>query len=281
MGEAYPIGAAETTIECQDAEHRLRWVDGVFSTPDHDDPDGERAMIALGGPACPCLTTLDRWLRHADDLDVLLLASRGPSDVLENDADRPRRGSRGGARRTGGPATGGWYAYGPLSWVRTPPGSPSWLPDEPADEVSALLALGDGLAHRLVATVVATWTARIEAVDPRVEPVRPDLTAALYGRALAAFQGWLGPEVQAEVVMVAPGIAAGIEATGDLAGDAGPGMMTARLPFRWLHDVWVPELATMLGRFTLAADTAPDGTRTLIVVGADTGGPRTVVLDGR
>jgi hypothetical protein len=145
---------AEAVVDCNEEAHRLVWSAGSLRAIEHPDLGGERALAGIGGTRYPCVDLLDAWERHADDLIVLLLAGRGPADVLAAE-DEQRRQMRG---RPG-------------------------VPEDPLGEVMDLLRLGVALADRLVATVSASVAA-----DTR----RPRLHAALYGRVLAAMRTWLG-----------------------------------------------------------------------------------------
>ena len=104
---------AQATIDCGEQTHRLRWQQGDLQAVDHEDIEAERTLAALGDQRCACADVLDAWARHASDLRVLVLASRGPTDPLAIQADqaaspsapiaRPRRPgrSRPGRRASG------------------------------------------------------------------------------------------------------------------------------------------------------------------------------------
>jgi hypothetical protein len=234
------LAPAQATLECGGATHRLRWADGELYALDHDDIEGERALAALGHERCACVDTLDAWQRHADDLRVLVLGSRGSSDRLARD------------RHAAGYAIVA-YGPGPLS---PSPGS------EPEHALPALLALGGGIPERLAATVAASRLGGF----PETE--RPWLHAALAGRAMLALRSWLGePAAGIDVAMAdAPRLVRDGE------------RIEAALPFSWLVDVWAKGLAVIWGRFCLAALTE-DGRRfTLTTVAPDLGAPEPVVL---
>jgi hypothetical protein len=116
------IPDAATRVDCGGETHTLRWRAGELHALDHEDVEGERALAGLGGERCACVDVLDAWARHADDLRVLVLASRGPADELDPPDDR----------------------------------------DEAEDALLRLLTLGGGLADRLVAAVAAAWVDRSE-----------------------------------------------------------------------------------------------------------------------
>jgi hypothetical protein len=278
--------------------HRIRWADGELTPLDHADPDGERTLAALGGQPMPCIEILDAWQRHRADLDVLLLAGRGPSDHVTTHAvangpggvatsfatahvapappssspavGRPKfaRGVPMAAQPAPtGPRPGlmpGWY-YGGLSHARGGVASyashVAFLPDGGDALGQLLLALPGALPDRLVATVVASWAARIAADDLAVAAARPALHAALYGRALAAARWWLGGGVEVEVEQAAsPAVTRRAD-----------GVVVLALPFSWLRDVWARGLATLAGEFCLTACPDPSGGWTLTTVAADLG----------
>ncbi len=112
-----------------------------------------------------------------------------------------------------------------------------------------LLRLGGGLPARLVASVISTWTIALsDGTAPAA--VQPALTAALTGRAQLAVAQWLNePAAEIEIGVLPPGQSATHTTTA--------GSHRLQLPFSWLTDVWVPGLATVLGRFTL--DATPRG----------------------
>lgn len=295
----WALEPVELPVECGGQTHRLRWAEGELRSLDHADAEGERTLAALGGEPSRCVQLLDAWARHADDPDVLLLASRGPSDPLAGPDDpsgpggagmsfmppgayrstiRTTAAARPGARVTRPRASGsgrGWFAYAPLNGP-SPGAVPGLAPVEPEQEVEALLGLGSGLPERLVAGVIAAWAERLAAGDDRSRAAGPALQAALYGRALAALRSWLGePGLDVDLSMVPP------DALRSLCrDDAG---LHLSLPFAWLGEVWVPGLATVLGRFCLAAEQTddPGGAWRLTVIGPDLGPPRgfTLVAD--
>jgi hypothetical protein len=74
--------SAEAPQRCGDAEHRLRWADGKLQAVDHPDAEGELVLAALGSDTSPCLDTVMAWGRHSDDLAVLAVGPRSPSDPV-------------------------------------------------------------------------------------------------------------------------------------------------------------------------------------------------------
>jgi len=57
-------------VECRGAQHRIRVVDGVLRPLDHDSDEirREELLVALGGPALPCLRAIDEAHRHPECL---------------------------------------------------------------------------------------------------------------------------------------------------------------------------------------------------------------------
>lgn len=276
------IAPAQASVECGGAEHRIRWAAGAVTALDHDDPEGERALAALGGQRCTCVDLLDAWERHAEDPRVLVLASRGPRDQLAQQLDptqgRMIPGRRGpimprqalSARATSVRSAGIMVAGaggGPFQ----PLGRSSAAARTEA-ELQALLGLGGGLADRLSATVAAAWRERLEQRRRPVAGVRRQLHAALYGRVLAATRTWLGDlgAPALELTMVAE--------RGRRSLRWSDGVVQAALPFGWLLDVWARDLATIGGRFTLSASSDDGRTWTLTTVAPDFGGPSRIVL---
>lgn len=140
----------------------------------------------------------------------------------------------------------GWVSYGSM-------------PDEEGADVQllGLLALPGALPDRLVATVAA----------PRSGGTAK-LHAALHGRVAAALGVWLG-EPGAELSLT---VGDAVALTRDGA------VIHAQLPFSWIVSVWARGLATVAGRFCLAAETADGRTYELLTVKPDFGAPERVRL---
>jgi hypothetical protein len=268
------LSAAQMSLPCGDGEHRLRWEEGRLTAVDHPDVDRERALVALGGERVACLDLLEAWNAHTEDLDLLVLAARGPSDrLLEPELDDGVRYSGSYNRRPaftalsspggrGGPGRrGGWTMYQPLNAGGS----------HGHDLTLARLAnLSDGLTTRLVATVIATWTDRIRDRDDRVAAARPALHAALYGRVLATAYALGVQSLELDVVM--------IEAQARRSVSTQDGRIRCELPFNWLGDVWVRGLATALGHLCLNVETAQSDSWQLLVADRDLRGTRTMSI---
>lgn len=224
------LAAAEAKIGCGGREHTLRWAVGKLTARDHSDLDSERILVALGG-RCPCVDVLEAWAAHADDLRVLVLASRGPADPVRVRAEPQAGRGRSAMMRSvhaGGPA------------------------DEPEDEVAGLLGLGGPMQDRLTATVAAAWRQRLRDgdADAGLTAAGPALHAALYGRVTAALRAWTGrPDLPVGLTMIDEGQPPSLAGRG--------GEIAAALPFGWIIDVWARGLCTVWGRFILSADPPP------------------------
>jgi len=112
-------------------------------------------------------------------------------------------------------------------------------------DLTSFLDLDGGLADRLAVTVAATWADRVAADDPRVDPARATLTAALHGRATCTVRAWLGnPDVAVVVDMIDPGTPPTISRFDD--------EIRVGLPFDWIVHVWGRGIAVILDRLVLA-----------------------------
>src|SRR4051794_33752091 len=163
------LPATVVEVGCGGDIHRLRWWSGELTSLDHEDPEGERTLAALGGTRNGCVTALDAWQRQRTSLRVLTLASHGPADRLRVESeDGPSSRSRRGrvpSRRGGMPSAyrstttmaSGWAASG-AGHARG--GTASAADDD--DDVETLFALGPALADRLAATVATHWAERVE-----------------------------------------------------------------------------------------------------------------------
>lgn len=282
------LAPVTSRVTCGEQNHELHWSDGVLAAPGHPDGDRERALAALGADPSPCLQIVDAWNRHADDLDVLVIASRGAADPLEETPQRwgawasgagpgPFIGFRYGAHRHGvaayastlsaRPAAIGWAAYSQLS-------THGHLVDEDEEvgEVPALLSLGAGLPQRLAATVIGTWSDRLEAGDERIAAATPVLDAAVYGRLRVALLPWLGGPAKIDFALQPTDAAPVLRRDGDT--------VVAALPFTWLRDVWVNGLAVILDRFCIRAERTVAGSWALTTLSRDLTDPQRLTISG-
>lgn len=258
-------------VSCAGHEHELRWASGELRAPDHPDLEGEQILSALAGQRPACLGVLDAWAVHAEDLHVLVLASRGPTDPVAVRLDEL------------GPSSG-WTGYGgrgtPAMRRRRAAvtavmrgGGPAARDQE--NTLVTLLSLGGPLQARLTATVAAAWRERLRdgaaAADAAAaDEARPALHAALYGRVVATLRAWTGrPDLRVALTMIPEGARPALARDGD--------GLAAELPFGWITEVWARGLGTCWDRFCLAA--APDGDGwTLSAVTPDLGPPTPITL---
>jgi hypothetical protein len=270
----------EARVDCSGSSHHLRWEAGDLVLLDHDDPEGERTLTALGGEVCPCIELLDIWARHADDLRVLTLTSRGPGD-------QPRAVvGQGGPqmataalRRTGpvlqttrGAALTGYLSTGVGRRSFGPAGAMLAFP--PFRDVARIVALNPGLTDRLALTVSATWAERLAADTSATEKARPALVAALYGRVACALQQWIGePPESIEVEMIGEDQPASAIRT-----ERG---VRVEVPFSWLIKVWGRGLAITMDRFVLVATKPTPDRLELVGLDATLSTPATVTVQVR
>lgn len=261
----FGLAPAQTTVHCAGRDHEIRWDAGQLSALDHEDPEGERALAALAGQRRPCIDLLDAWERHQDDARVLVLATRGPADQLAaSDARNAHLGlAQPQVLQQAAIYSAGWTGYAPTGRISKAA--------QAENELIALLTLGGGLHDRLFGTVAAAWRERLRQPDRAPARVRPQLQAALHGRVFATMQHWLGgPAPQTQLRMIGEA-----EKPTLLAED---GVLRAQLPFAWLVDVWAKGIATIWGRFCLAATRKDAQTWRLLTVGPDLGPPLPITL---
>jgi hypothetical protein len=262
----------EATINCSGETHRLRWEAGGLTALDHADVEGERALAALGGTPCACVDALDGWAHHEDDLRVLIMTTRGPTDQLRS-AERaasgsgavvfPRSGtpigtmirqSSSGYRATAGVSMRGFAGARSASasasivargagYLARRPGAPTPAVAQP--DLASFLDLDGGLSDRLAVTVAATWAERVVADDPRVDAARATLIAALYGRVTCTVRAWLAnPNLAVVLDMINPSTPPTISRSDD--------GIHIGLPFDWMVHAWGRGVAVILDRLVLA-----------------------------
>jgi len=285
-GPLSQLPAAVARLACSGELHTIRWEGGDLEALNHADPEGERALAALGGQSCACLDVLGAWTRRRGDAAVLSALSRGPQDPVHTEGLRagrfaaypattlprnvvsPRRG--GGMWRSGA-------AYGSsvsMTGLAVPPGTlgrhTSTAPT-PDDDVVLLAGLGHEMTLRIGATVTAALLEGLK--SPEGPSLRPALEASLFGRASAALRTWLGsPELELDLEVAEP------EAEPGLSWD-GRGPVHLVLPLEWVMSVWGADLTVVAGRFCLGV-AQWDGTRTkLTSVGSDLGSPRPLTIE--
>jgi hypothetical protein len=285
------IPPAVARVSCGGHQHELRWEAGELLAPAHPDLEGEQILGALAGQRGGCLEILDAWAGHADDLRVLVLASRGPSDPVAVRPGAP--GPAGWAGTTGRAAVARMQRRRRAVAAVLGGGGPASRP--PEDALLTLLSLGGPMQARLTATVAAAWRERLRdgpgppgggpagagparsapadtapGEVPAADAARPALHAALYGRVVATLRAWTGqPELRVTLTMIGEAGAPALTRDGD--------GIAAQLPFGWINDVWARGLGTCWDRFCLAAAPAGDGWK-LSAVGPGLGPPSPVTI---
>jgi hypothetical protein len=263
------VAPAVARLSCEGREHQLRLAQGELRARDHPDLEGEQILSALAGQRDACLGALDAWARHADDLRVLVMASRGPADPV---AVQPEDGPPGQAL---GPGAGRMARR--RAAVTAIMGGQASRNRDPGDGLGALLGLGGPMQARLTATVAAAWRERLRdgtasADAAAAQAARPALHAALYGRVVATLRAWTGrPDLPVTLTMIPEAAPAALARDGD--------GVAAELPFGWISDVWARGLGTCWDQFCLAAEPAGDGW-TLSAVAPDLGPPSHVTISG-
>jgi len=252
---------AEAQIRCGTSEHRLRWAEGTLLAADHPDAEGELVLAALGGDQAECVTMAEAWGAHQDDLDVLALGPRSPTDVVTM-AREFLAELRSGPQRPG-PVGSGPMLRGPLPRAvasrrravsaivgRFAPGAGYEESQRAQARRAGLLsvfALGPDFQQRLSGAVAAAWSPGGSRAHD-AGGAQPALVAALTGRLAPAVSSWLG--VDADQVSASlhehPGWGT-IHLNG-----TGPGSrLHASLPCGWLARVWAPGLAVLGGHLVV------------------------------
>ena len=222
----------ETTIQCGEREHVVRWSDGSLTSPAHEDFESEMVLSALSGLPAECIEVAQMWARHADDLDVLMLGPRSAADRVASDW------KIFGWHKPPGPASAARGSYLDRKWASRM-------------ELLSLFVLGPAFQMRLAGAVAASLSDRARAGDHAAS--RPRLAAALTGRLAAAAEEWLGmdPNLVTATVLEGPGWGS-LEMTG-----AGDGRnLRASLPLTWLAQVWACGLAVADGHLVVAVGAA-------------------------
>jgi hypothetical protein len=264
------VPPAVTQVSCDGREHQLRWADGELRAPGHPDLESEKILRALAGEDYACLDVLEAWEVHADDLRVLVLASRGLADpVRMRPSDThaapfiPGRGAAAMQRRRAA--------------VTAVMGGRAGASREREDTLATLLSLGGPMQTRLTATVAAAWRERLRdgaapAGGAALEAARPALHAALYGRVVVTLRAWTGrPDLRVALTMIGESERPALAPDGD--------GIAVKLPFGWISDVWARGLGTCWDRFVLAAAPAGDGWA-LSAVAPDLGPPTLITITG-
>ena len=286
LGELQPVVAP---VDCSGQRHRMRWAAGDLTALDHDDPDGERALIALGGPRCACLDVLEAWSRQRGSTRLLSALSRGTRDLVrpaELGMGPGFQAQRAAMLRAGARRGSAQVAHGVSNWISTssgihgtatlgsvrgPVGLQMGPQESAASDLGVLANLGYPMTLRLVATVTATLLGQPgTATDSSVLPA---LTASLFGRSLIALRDWLGvPDLDIELTIA------------DAADEPTVGLGTSAplrvvLPLDWVVSVWARDLTVVAGRFCLGVIESTETRTTLLGVGSDFETPRRLMIE--
>jgi hypothetical protein len=290
-------------VPCGDGTHRLRWDQGTLAALDHPDAEAELVFGALGGDRPACVSLIESWGRHGDDLQVLAAGPRSAADELVITAAddtywlgvpgrgwvayapltahrfRPlrARGPRLGAaglRTATGTAGGGRIGSRPAMLRQARRGRLRGGADRAAErreELFSLFGLGREFQLRLCATVAAAWADGGSRAGDR-DTARPALVAALAGRLAPAAQAWLGIDPARVDATLHDGAG-----WGRLAPSAD--RLAAALPAGWLASVWAAGLAVTAGHLVVAVTEAAWPAAT--VLGVPAPGAEPVILKVR
>jgi hypothetical protein len=273
-------------VTCSGETHAIRWDGGDLVALNHDDPEGERTLAALGGQSCTCLDVLSAWSRQRGDGALLSALSRGPQDLVRTEGFEANRfvsypantvpRNVLAARRGGGMwRAGGSVRAIALSTVVAAPGGPMGPPATDSSardhDIVLLAGLGHELTLRMVATATAALLDRLE--SSQGTPARPALVASTFGRASSALRTWLGaPELAVELEVTAS------DREPSLSWEAG-GPVHLALPLGWVLTVWSRDLTVVAGRFCLGVTESSGSRTTLMSVGSDLGPPRPLTVE--
>lgn len=241
---------AESRISCGTGKHLIRWADGQLTAADHADAEGELVLAALGGDKSECVTLVEAWGAHTEDLDVLALGPRSPLDQLAVTWDLVRS-LRSAISPQPGIRPGQAQRHGRLPTGRLRPRSMPMRQASPElrraqarrAELIGLFALGRDFQLALSGTVAAAWSAG-PAPGRDLAAARPALTGALAGRLAPAAADWLGIDPEAVRASLHEGPGWG---TVELAG----GTLRAALPVHWLAAVWAARFPVVGGHLVV------------------------------
>jgi hypothetical protein len=279
------LQAAVARVACSDETHTIRWEAGNLVALDHADPEGERALAALGGQSCTCLDLLGAWTRRRGDAAMLSALSRGPADPVHNEGVRPGRFGAYPAgtvprnalypRRGGGVVRSGAISNSvSMTVVGAPTGSagpPASASSTPEDDIVLLAGLSHELTLRLASTVTSVLLEELK--TPKGASMGPVLEASLFGRAWAALRTWLGTsDLELDLEVIGPDKDPGLSWDGS-------GSVHLALPLEWVMTVWGADLSVVAGRFSLGLAERDGARTTLISVGTDLGPPRPLILE--
>jgi hypothetical protein len=279
------VPTALARLECSGQRHAIRWEAGELVALDHEDPEGERALVALGGARTPCVEILSAWARQMENADLLSALSRGTLDLVRTGGVQSMRVSGLVARTPRNVVLPARMARPMGQWVSRvgtaggsavvvsagggPAGGPSLSTFE--EDIVILADLGQEITLRLVATVTANLLDRLESSGS--PEVRPALETSLFGRALTALRTWLAvPDLEVELTVADPAEAPSLAWDG-----AAPAQLV--LPLDWVVRIWGRGLSVVAGRFALSVVDTTSNRTTLMTVASDLGAPQRLVIE--
>lgn len=221
--------------DCEGYRHEITWERGELRLAQHPEPDGERALVALGGRIPRCVEILDLW--DAALADGGFVEEWAP----HHDADHKRR----------------WWLRTALERLRSE-GVQDFLFDLPRGRASTMCEATITLPHELLDRAAG---AVVDAADRSGWDVEPPLVThiaeAVRLRLRRSFVASLGGQLsQVRSAALVPfrglvGMAVEPEIEGRLAGRGSSAI--AMVQPSWLSRVWARGVAVHEGRLTLDA----------------------------
>jgi hypothetical protein len=166
------LPSCETEVPCGAGRHTVRWEAGSLLLPSHPDVEGELVLAALGGEKARCIELAGAWGRHTDDLSVLAIGPRGPTDEIAVGWDDVIAAAQAspGPRSANVPGLGGRPRPGALASRPGPTMArvaarrrrvqeAALAAQRRRNDILSLLALGHGFQVRLIGQVAATHAA--------------------------------------------------------------------------------------------------------------------------
>ncbi len=260
-----------TTVACRGDQHRIIWEAGVLVAQDHDDPEAEGALHALGGHPPECLRLQARWSAYSGDVALISLGRR------------PGEADLGLSPETVAP----FIAAMEVTWSRRPASPARHSASNPARlaadrrraDLLALLCLPVTFIDRLVVSAFARAATRWTDDDFRsAHGLR--LGAALTARASPAL--WrlgrrLGHPVEVRCTPAAPTEPEAVRARHE----GRSLVVTANLSPWWLSTVWGAGISEVGGGFVLRVTSAHEAGVTVEAAEWEPVGPGSWVAAGR
>ena len=265
------LAPCEAHVPCGQGRHIVRWEAGTLRLLSHPDAGAELVLAALGGEKARCVEVAEAWGRHAEDLPVLAIGPRGPTDELAvswDDVDAAAQGSRPRPYGPTGPPRLGVPMRLASPSIPTAARAQARQQQETQEmervtqrrnDMLSLLALGYGFQVRLIGQVAEAHASppgeqleKVEGVEG-VDGVRPPLVAAITARLAPVAEEWLGLDPDQVVVSLHRGPGWG---SVELTGRGAQRRLRASLPAGWLARVWAAGLALTGRHLVVAVDQA-------------------------